>query len=100
MPFGINLRTPQLAAVPRHAGLLPLHPGQMVTVVAEAGIPREIQGLMQKLWAFTSATEVHAHQLIETVHLPDADPTLPLEIEQTIGESPVTAIGELFGLVE
>ncbi len=90
-----HVRQPELAAVPGHVRLLPLHPGQPAAIGAEHGIAAEVEGLAQQL-RFTPL-QGHGHQLIKSAGLHHPDPAPPPPIDQPIGEGALPRLGEPHG---
>ncbi len=94
---GPDRRQPEAAALPGHAGLLPLHPGQLRPVRAEHGIAAEVGGLVQQLGF--AARQGHGHQVVAAPLLHHADPALPVGVDQAIGEGPLAGrFGETPGV--
>ena len=82
--IGLDLGQPELAAVPGHAGLLPLHPGQLPSARAEGGVAAEIHRTVQRL-RFT-ALQRHGNQLILATGFQHTDPAVVAGIDHAATE--------------
>ena len=82
--IGLDLGQPELAAFPGHAGLLPLHPGQLPPARAEGRVATEIHRAVQGLGL--AAQQRHRHQLILAARFQYADPAIAGWIDQAATE--------------